>query len=152
MLKPIFYLIIIATRYTIAYQNWREKVLERDNYQCVLCGKKSTKREPLNVHHVLPYSIFPTLRKTIHNGITLCRFHHTELHRASLDVQLMPELYYLWKDGYKLNELLVQSPFFNELGNLTVIKYPKKELLRVTKPYKATLKSLYPEFYRTLFD
>ena len=43
----------------------------------------------------------------------------------------MPELYYLWKDGFKLNELIIQSPFFEELGKLPVVKYPKKELLRV---------------------
>jgi hypothetical protein len=53
---------------TIEYREWRKRVFERDNYQCVLCGKGGR----LNADHIRPYSLFPDLRTNVSNGRTLC--------------------------------------------------------------------------------
>jgi 5-methylcytosine-specific restriction endonuclease McrA len=59
-----------------AYKEWRRKVLERDNYKCVICGEKYTKEYKLVVHHILPWRDYPEERYNINNGITLCQAHH----------------------------------------------------------------------------
>ena len=59
-----------------AYKDWRKQVLERDNYQCVVCGEKYTKEHKLVVHHILPWRNHVKERYNINNGITLCQHHH----------------------------------------------------------------------------
>ncbi len=57
-------------RNSIEYLLWRESVYIRDNYTCVICGKKGG---ILNAHHIAPFSQFPELRFAINNGITVCK-------------------------------------------------------------------------------
>jgi len=52
-----------------AWQKWREKVYNRDNRTCVLCGRKSRRMAP---HHILPKKDFPVLKYRVSNGATLC--------------------------------------------------------------------------------
>ena len=52
---------------------WRQKILERDNYKCVICSKGP---KYLNAHHLLP-SEFHKYEHDVDNGITLCPQHHT---------------------------------------------------------------------------
>ena len=58
------------------YKQWRKQVLERDNYQCVVCGEKYTKEHKLIVHHILPWRNHIEIRYDINNGITLCQSCH----------------------------------------------------------------------------
>ena len=51
---------------------WREECLKRDNYQCVICGRKGR----LNVHHILPKENYSEYRYEIWNGLTCCFTHH----------------------------------------------------------------------------
>lgn len=56
------------------YKNWREKVFERDNYICQICGRKGCYLHP---HHLKSYTKYPLLRYVIDNGLTLCvNCHH----------------------------------------------------------------------------
>lgn len=65
--------------------NWwqnREKVLERDNYSCVICGKSKEETEDLlDVHHIVPLRKFDDMKKAnrFDNLITLCRSHHLKV-------------------------------------------------------------------------
>jgi 5-methylcytosine-specific restriction endonuclease McrA len=55
------------------YLKWRENVLKRDGYQCVIC-KAGPKH--LNAHHLIPKN-FKEYALNVDNGLTLCPTHHT---------------------------------------------------------------------------
>ena len=57
------------------HKNWREFVLERDEYTCQAC--KSNKKK-LNVHHIFNKAKYPELKYNISNGITLCEECHLQ--------------------------------------------------------------------------
>lgn len=129
-----------------AYQEWRQLVKARDNYVCQVCNRKSTKRNYLHIHHILPVSLFNKLTLEVNNGITLCAFHHIEFHRAKLDIELLPEVYKLYPSGNSLAYLLSHPRFIN-LGSIPFGKQPRHELLRVIcKNYTKAIKARYPEF------
>ena len=60
-------------RKSYKYYLWRKKVLKRDNWTCVMCGYRNTKKEGrLVADHIRPFSLFPELRFDVDNGRTLC--------------------------------------------------------------------------------
>ena len=63
------------TRKTKEYKDFIQKVLLRDNSQCVICGSKIN---PC-VHHIVPYRNSKELRTEVTNGITLCECHHSSM-------------------------------------------------------------------------
>ena len=68
-----------AGRKTPEYRKWRKQVLERDNHQCRMCGKKSRK---LIAHHIRRYRNDISGRTDVSNGITLCEECHKMVHRV----------------------------------------------------------------------
>src|SRR5436190_1264812 len=46
------------------------------NPGCAVCGKKGTKEKPNQVHHCLPFHLYPHLELEPSNLITLCHDHH----------------------------------------------------------------------------
>lgn len=58
---------------TKEYKGWRKSVFTRDNFTCVLCGKRGG---PLEADHIKPWAYFPDLRYDTYNGRTLCRDCH----------------------------------------------------------------------------
>lgn len=56
----------------------KEKVKERDNYKCRLCGNNGSDGMDLNVHHLTPRSSGGN--HTAHNLITVCESCHHFLH------------------------------------------------------------------------
>lgn len=63
------------------YQQWRNKVIERDKWTCLKCNNGKGKR--LNAHHIKSFKYFPDLRFDINNGVTLCRECHFSLHSSN---------------------------------------------------------------------
>lgn len=61
-------------RTSTEYVAWRQKVLARDNWTCVVCHAHSGERGSVNlhVHHVKPFALYPDLRFAVSNGQTLC--------------------------------------------------------------------------------
>lgn len=58
-----------------AYQRrFRLKVLERDQYKCVICGEFQEKG--LRVHHIFSWNEYKELRMIPENGITMCKVCH----------------------------------------------------------------------------
>lgn len=70
------------------YKQWRRKILERDNYQCKVCGEKYTKEHKLVVHHILSWKDYQEERYNINNGITLCQAHHPR--KREEEIRLIP--------------------------------------------------------------
>ena len=56
---------------------WAQKVKQRDNYTCVLCGAPGEQ-----AHHIKPVSYFYDHRYDVNNGITLCKRCHIAVHRG----------------------------------------------------------------------
>ena len=52
-------------------KQWANKVKERDNFKCVICGDT----ERLNAHHIIPREIHET-KLDLQNGLSLCPKHH----------------------------------------------------------------------------
>jgi len=58
---------------------WRELVLERDNYTCQKCGSK----ENLKAHHIKPVKLYPLESCDVDNGIILCGECHNKAHHIA---------------------------------------------------------------------
>ena len=52
-------------------KEWANKVKDRDDRQCVICGKEKL----LNAHHLIPKQV-PEYKYQMRNGISLCPSHH----------------------------------------------------------------------------
>ena len=52
---------------------WRLMVFGRDDYRCQMCGEKGCY---LEAHHIKKWSKYPSLRREVSNGITLCNCCH----------------------------------------------------------------------------
>ena len=71
------------------YNEWRRQVFKRDRYTCQICGvnNENSKNVYLNAHHIKPKRLFPELKFSVENGITLCVDCHAEVHKRQ------PQLY-----------------------------------------------------------
>lgn len=59
----------------------RERVLKRDNYECVLCRQKGRHRRAEEVHHIKHLDKYPNLALIEDNLISLCKECHNNQHR-----------------------------------------------------------------------
>jgi len=70
------------------HREWSRSVKKRDCWKCrinnSLCSGK------LEAHHIYSWSKFPELRYNIHNGITLCHYHHQ---RKKADAEKLAPLF-----------------------------------------------------------
>lgn len=60
-------------------QRWTERVKERDDYKCRMASAECS--GSLHAHHMIPKAMAPGVRFDVENGITLCEFHHKQIHR-----------------------------------------------------------------------
>jgi hypothetical protein len=60
--------LLLRSRKISQYIQWKEQILQRDNYTCQKCGSK----KHLHVHHINNFNNFKEQRTDINNGITLC--------------------------------------------------------------------------------
>ena len=60
----------------------RKMVLEKDDWECQLCGKRKDQDRSLilHVHHINPVKIDPILQNDVDNCITLCKKCHKKIH------------------------------------------------------------------------
>ena len=68
-----------TTRCSKEYQDFRQHILERDNYCCKHCGRGKFNMlyyPPLEVHHVKSWKDYPELRLDENNCFVLCKRCH----------------------------------------------------------------------------
>lgn len=58
------------------YETWRNKVLERDEYRCLMCLREDL----LQVHHIIPVYEDKNRIIDVENGATFCKYCHIQLH------------------------------------------------------------------------
>jgi len=68
------------------YKEWRNKVFERDNFTCQICG--DDRGGNLNAHHIKSFKDYPELRYDINNGITYCEECHIKIHKQLRNKEL----------------------------------------------------------------
>lgn len=68
-------------RSTPGANSWKTAVKKRDKV-CQCCG---TSTEQLQVHHVMPLSVYPDFATDVNNGIVLCQKCHTQYHKEWKD-------------------------------------------------------------------
>lgn len=71
------------SRQSFNYEEWRRKLLERDENSCVRCGKQE---EYLHCHHIKSWKLFPELRFDVENGETLCAACHLKEGRENKEI------------------------------------------------------------------
>ena len=64
------------------YKQWRIKILNKDNYRCMICGE--IKKGEMIADHVFSFTKYSRLRYEIENGQTLCR----ECHQIKTNFEL----------------------------------------------------------------
>jgi len=78
----------LRIRHSPEMKRWREEVFKRDNFTCVLCGRKrkTGDRVVLHADHIKPFAKYPKLRLSLKNGRTLCKECHlkTDTHGVNL--------------------------------------------------------------------
>lgn len=76
--------------YGPSWHSQRRKALERDGYECVICGKgmEEMDMEP-DVHHIKPFRTFDLSRvaNRLGNLACLCKSHHKLVESGSMDLQ-----------------------------------------------------------------
>ena len=128
-------------------KEYRDKILERDNYQCVYCGSK----ENLGVDHKIPRSLGGS--DSLKNLVTACKSCDSEKNaRLGVDIEEQVLKYKLGesKDVFSKSELeQVEQDWFwieNEAGDLRgILELNEYEFLRLCNEYhmvKKTLKRL----------
>ena len=66
--------------YKYDYDKLRKQVLRRDKYTCQMCKQKRIrKNQKFQVHHILTYGCFSSVREEITNLITLCIACHVSI-------------------------------------------------------------------------
>lgn len=77
-------------------KHWTRQVKNRDLWKCRIADDNCDGK--LEAHHILRWSLFPELRYSLNNGITLCHHHHPR----------------------KLGDEVILSPYFKELITQTI--------------------------------
>mgnify|MGYP001614940429 CR=1 FL=1 len=62
-------------RKSIEGRLWRESIFKRDKYLCQMPDCDKVERY-LEVHHIKKFSLYPELRFSLDNGVTLCKKCH----------------------------------------------------------------------------
>lgn len=67
----------------------RDEAKERDNYLCLACRYLDhyLNSRTLEVHHIKGVRDYPELVYVVSNCITLCRYHHSQVHKHGFDLE-----------------------------------------------------------------
>lgn len=84
-------------RTTKIYYEWRNSILDRDNYKCMVCGST----DKIHVHHIKRVADYPNLIFDIKNGISLCKkCHEKTYNREKIFEFILTLLLDLYYDNY----------------------------------------------------
>ncbi len=77
-------------RNTPRWRKTRDDAKERDGYVCQACVAQENpyyNTFRLEVHHIVDVEIDPSLTYELWNTITLCNYHHRQVHSKELDLK-----------------------------------------------------------------
>lgn len=77
---------------------WRDAVFQRDDFTCQDCGVRGGR---LEAHHIEPFSVAPSLRFEVSNGVTLCEMCHNVRPHPHRPVLFTPEVRKRMSDSAK---------------------------------------------------
>jgi hypothetical protein len=60
------------------HRAWRLAVLNRDNWQCRMCGRICAAKRQAHADHIIPIVVRPDLRYEVANGRCLCHSCHSK--------------------------------------------------------------------------
>lgn len=83
---------------TDADKRWAQKVKERDNNRCVICGTDFR----LNSHHIIPRENHD-MKYELVNGITLCAKHH--MFCREISAHNNPLAFFIWMEQHRPDQL-----------------------------------------------
>jgi len=67
--------------FTPEYLEWKDRVFERDDHKCRICGSD----KKIQSHHIFPLRDMPLLAFDVENGITLCKKCHKKTFNKEID-------------------------------------------------------------------
>ena len=70
---------------TKTWQDKRDEILQRDNYECQMCKDKGRYTSATTVHHIKHYKYCPELALTDSNLVSLCDACHNVVHPEKLE-------------------------------------------------------------------
>jgi hypothetical protein len=96
----------------------RNRVFIKHGDNCLRCGQKNSKKEPLCIHHLKMYWLYPKLRYLTVNNVPLCRECHDELHRklGSFNPSVKDQINFI----RNINNDVYMGSSINEVGWQTV--------------------------------
>ena len=116
------------------YRRWRSKVFKRDGYGCQYPGCKYP-MGTINAHHIQMKWYFPEFIFHIKNGITLCAYHHTFIHKNKMEQDLLELFLAIAAENTSKKRIIrkkrVKRPKKDKPKKQT--KSPKKTKKKVTK-------------------
>jgi 5-methylcytosine-specific restriction protein A len=65
--------------YDAAWRRVRVEALERDQFECQDCLKRSILKRATDVHHIIPVDVAPHLRLVLANLVSLCHECHSSI-------------------------------------------------------------------------
>lgn len=69
------------------WQRLRELVKRDSNYMCVICKSKGDISYADQVHHIVPITLDKDLSYSYENLVSLCSYHHEEIHKKNINSQ-----------------------------------------------------------------
>jgi len=83
------------------YDDWRDQVLERDNYTCQITGRYDV---PLQAHHVKPKAEYQDIALDVDNGLTVSEEAHQLIHKMIREGHSYEDAVEEAKKAYELKE------------------------------------------------
>ena len=133
-------------RKLLTRDEFRNSCLNRDNFACVICGKKDN----LSVHHIYERRLWADGGYYQDNGATLCEKHHVDAEKTSISVselagkaRIVPPLppsldpcekYDKWGNMLLSSGQRIPGPLYKDPSVQKILSYTKEQF--ITFPYQ----------------
>lgn len=92
---------------------FRNKVFERDGYQCVFCGQKAK-----DAHHILERRLFSNGGYYLNNGASVCELHHLECEKTNITVEQVRHACGIEERNKVIPEDFYRDVIYDKWGNV----------------------------------
>ena len=99
-----------------------DKRMEIDGHQCVMCGSRGTKANPLEVHHLSYKHLYHEEERIYEDLVTLCHADHKAVHNLMCRVTDRSGRRG-WKDRYDIPKVSIYTISGNDINTKEMEKY-----------------------------